>query len=996
MKKIFTTAFIAIILQVLSPYQMFSCTHTISLHDSYGDGWHGNNSVTVKVNGTTVLSNITLASGYGPANFNFDAEDGDAIRVTFSSGSWPEECYFDITDGLGGLLTDDHYPDVSGKYRGPAKCTTSGCPDCPSYSFGTFNPESIWQTDTRTFPASECRIYAFNVIAGLEYYFKTGCGDGATADFDTYLEVMDGSCTTISTNDDGCESLRSSITYTPSSSGIIYLKVRGFSGAGGTYTLAYSRELLPGDNCSNAQDLAGLTSPYSATTINYDNDFSNCSMGSSADRIFKMDIPDGASIEMWQLSNNYDSRHTMRYGGACPGTTEIDCIDDSDLTHISWTNSTGSTQTIYWINAGYSSYEGDFVLEWIISPPDPTSINVVSTTVCSGSTTTLTAIGAFGTVYWYTGSCSGSLIGTGNSIDVNPTTNTTYYARNNYDGVWSSSCASTSITIDEPVTTAVSSGDYVWSGNTDSNWETASNWLLFDGSNYAVAPTIPDVTSNVFLRAYSTCASNQANVLTSSTVSCHNLTIETGLYLGNIAKLNITGDWTNNGTFDAGTGTVEFNGSAIQVIDPGASSFNNIILNNSSTGNSNIEILTPMTINGTATFTEGVIYYSGTGAITFGNTASASVSSNNSFVNGLVTKTGSVAFTFPTGDVTNRDFDGAGVVEYAILGAVGIEPSASATIEAEYTFDNTGMPDWWEHSGNMDATIDHVSDREYWYLNSDQDLTTVTLNWFDNAHADGSICVHGLDDGISSNYVSTDMSVAYWDGSMWKDVDYNSGSSNLNHDQGYITSRFAVPFGTKAPRVITFASKNGSNPLPVELVEFKAECNDYGVDFSWITASEKNNDYFILEKSQDLITFTEVIKVEGVGNSNVINYYTFEDLNIDNSKYYRLVQVDIDGQFKAYPPIAINCYEELAGKPTLDVYPNPFNSDITISLNNINDETTNIQIIDQFGRIILENEYNTNFGANNFNLDLNFLEPSIYYLRVSSENYVLNKKIVRK
>ena len=127
------------------------------------------------------------------------------------------------------------------------------------------------------------------------------------------------------------------------------------------------RYVLPGDDCSNAQDLGSLTSPYSATTTGYANDYSVCSMGSSPDRVFYIDVPNGYEIEIWQSWNNYDSRHTMRYSGACPGSTEIGCIDDSDYTPISWTNSTGATERVWWINAGYSSYSGDFTLEWTLA-----------------------------------------------------------------------------------------------------------------------------------------------------------------------------------------------------------------------------------------------------------------------------------------------------------------------------------------------------------------------------------------------------------------------------------------------------------------------------------------------------------------------------------------------------------------------------------------------------------------------------------------------------
>ncbi len=46
------------------------CTYSISLLDTWGDGWNGG-AVTVNVGGTNVLTSVTLASGFGPATYNF-------------------------------------------------------------------------------------------------------------------------------------------------------------------------------------------------------------------------------------------------------------------------------------------------------------------------------------------------------------------------------------------------------------------------------------------------------------------------------------------------------------------------------------------------------------------------------------------------------------------------------------------------------------------------------------------------------------------------------------------------------------------------------------------------------------------------------------------------------------------------------------------------------------------------------------------------------------
>ncbi|MDP4724365.1 MAG: GEVED domain-containing protein [Crocinitomicaceae bacterium] len=100
-----------------------SCSHTIVLYDSFGDGWNGCN-VTVSVGGVPVLSNITLPFGSGPLSYTFTASNGAPIQVTFGAGSWIYEPYYTIVNGAGANLVTNYFPGGSGTWNG----TASGCP----------------------------------------------------------------------------------------------------------------------------------------------------------------------------------------------------------------------------------------------------------------------------------------------------------------------------------------------------------------------------------------------------------------------------------------------------------------------------------------------------------------------------------------------------------------------------------------------------------------------------------------------------------------------------------------------------------------------------------------------------------------------------------------------------------------------------------------------------------------------------------------------------
>lgn len=97
--------------------------------------------------------------------------------------------------------------------------------------------------------------------------------------------------------------------------------------------------------------------------------------------------------------------------------------------------------------------------------------------------------------------------------------------------------------------------------------------------------------------------------------------------------------------------------------------------------------------------------------------------------------------------------------------------------------------------------------------------------------------------------------------------------------------------------------------LPVELVEFYSVCENGSPLVIWTTASEVNNDYFILERVNLDGTFTTLTTMNGAGNSQNEITYSFSDTQASNElTYYRLTQVDFDGTHTVFDIIsAKNC-----------------------------------------------------------------------------------------
>jgi hypothetical protein len=83
--------------------------------------------------------------------------------------------------------------------------------------------------------------------------------------------------------------------------------------------------------------------------------------------------------------------------------------------------------------------------------------------------------------------------------------------------------------------------------------------------------------------------------------------------------------------------------------------------------------------------------------------------------------------------------------------------------------------------------------------------------------------------------------------------------------------------------------------LPVTLLEFKGKLINKNIELTWSTASEENNNYFIIYKSDNYDTFTEITRIQGSGTTNNIKTYTYLDTNPKITNYYKLAQVDYDG-----------------------------------------------------------------------------------------------------
>ena len=581
-----------------------------------------------------------------------------------------------------------------------------------------------------------------------------------------------------------------------------------------------------------------------------------------------------------------------------------------------------------------------------------------SATVCFGSNVTLSGTGA-STYSWSGG------INNGTAFTATNTGTSTYTVI----GTNANGCKDT--TTQSLVTLNGSNGIHTWRGSTNTGWNNTGNWCGGVPSS-TVSVIIPLGLSN-----YPVILPADGNAV------LNNLIIENAaqLTLNNNASLSVYGNWTNNNSngdgFVADNGsTVTFAGSLPQSFSLAATeTFYNLVINNTSSSG--------LTINGSdlaivnnITFTDGLLNTGVGTSLLIEDNATATGSSQASFVNGTIKKIGDDAFLFPIGDSV-----------YAPIEIVNDASFQNFNTNTEFTatYYKSAAPN--NSDAYMSSGLQYVSSLEYWNLSRTFDLgnnaqCNVRLYFSDTAFS--QIKSTALSDLIVAHFSSV--------------YETQGGSTVLTGKGGNITS--TIPFTSFSP--ITFGSSGGINPLPVELLRFKAWIAvDKKVKLSWDVASEINNDFYTVERSIDAINYQPILTVKGAGTSNsLLNYSVTDTSPLMGISYYRLKQTDFDGKNKTFKPISIELTEEETPKGKYTFYQNPLSlqDDLFLKVNSAKNKSIQLSFTDVSGKILCTQTVELLTGHNQIMVkDINcYLKSGTYTIVINDEEKAYKEKLIVK
>ena len=503
-----------------------------------------------------------------------------------------------------------------------------------------------------------------------------------------------------------------------------------------------------------------------------------------------------------------------------------------------------------------------------------------------------------------------------------------------------------------------------WTGNKSTDWCECLNWYNFRVPTENSDVEIPQ--QNVSIRNLE--LSDQADP---SAVICRNLIVKGNITNLTNASLKVKGNFTLEGgsiNFDSNTINLEIGGN-VNIDNSGNFKVSeaNIKLNGSENQNINgnseivfgaltidkpssdviigkdIAVNTLNLIKGKITTGDNRVYINNP-AINAIITNVTNLSCINGNLRRAVAQTGS--YTIPVGNASNLEL------------ATIVLNSSSGLTYLDIRFDDhiTASMDISPLNLRVGGTlIQTLLDAGYWSISPNPGLTEVNYD----IKLDMRGATNIGDNATQHTVVKRDDSSSDW---------YLQG--NHENETQSITDGAVHAERTGLDSFSQFSiAKNNETVLPVELISFEAKCNNNYVELIWITATETHSDYFIVQKSNDAISWKNLGEIQAAGNSSSISKYKYIDINrVSGNLYYRLIQVDFDGTTSLSNIVSVNCSDEFENLQNT-IYPNPANDILYFS------EAHSFKIFDIYGRLLNQSEIEQS------SVNISDLKKGMYYIK---------------
>jgi uncharacterized repeat protein (TIGR01451 family) len=190
--------------------------------------------------------------------------------------------------------------------------------------------------------------------------------------------------------------------------------------------------------------------------------------------------------------------------------------------------------------------------------------------------------------------------------------------------------------------------------------------------------------------------------------------------------------------------------------------------------------------------------------------------------------------------------------------------------------------------------------------------------------------------------------------------------------------------------------------LPVKMLYFNGSARECTVSVKWATATELNSQQFTVERSADGFNWAALGTVKSAGTTNIAQYYEYKDEKPLRTNYYRLVQMDFDGNTETFnlntQIDAKDCYGD-TNNGISDIYPNPISSgelSLKFFTDHAGSEKLEFVLYDILGKKIASYPQTVTQGASALKLDISDLPSGTYMLHVIGNDwYSIAQKLVK-
>lgn len=238
----------------------------------------------------------------------------------------------------------------------------------------------------------------------------------------------------------------------------------------------------------------------------------------------------------------------------------------------------------------------------------------------------------------------------------------------------------------------------------------------------------------------------------------------------------------------------------------------------------------------------------------------------------------------------------------------------------------------------------------------------------------------------------TDLLAQYWNNTQWNPGWY-TGSALLGVNNAAANQVNSINAGSNG-NLYTWILVSAQHPLPIELMELKANCSDDDKPvIEWVTMSETNNAFFTLLRSTDGLDWESVATISGAGNSNSSLYYFYNDQSApEGTLYYKLMQQDFDGTETETGVVQVNCSGQMAANSSgMNVYSDNEHL-VHVTFNADKQEELVFRLFDIRGRLVVQEQVVSSEGMNHFVLNVRPVAEASYVMTITNSERTESKK----